>query len=275
MPRVSATSRSRTRSSSCPGRGGGQQRPGVVRAEALDGELRYAGEQVVLPRLADRQSQQDRLAHQPPRDHAEHLAGRLVQPLRVVDQHDERLFGCHLRKNAEHGQTDDEAIRRRTGGEAECHPQGLLLVRRHRLHLAEQRSAELVQRREGQLQLRLDTREPEDAAVGGPVRDVPQERGLADACLAAEDEHHALPAADPVEGVVQRLALAGAPAEVRRRSGHCATVGLVSGLRNLSLPPESLLVTNHDVVTDSPCEGAIGGRSSPRSAAGSRSRAGA
>jgi hypothetical protein len=98
-----------------------------------------------------------RIAHQPPRDHAEHLTGRLVQPLRVVDQHDERLLGRHLRKDVERGQTDDEAIRRRTGGEAECHPQGLLLVSWHRLQLAEQWSAELVERREGQLQLRLDT----------------------------------------------------------------------------------------------------------------------
>jgi hypothetical protein len=192
---------------------------------------------VVLARLADRQHQQDRLAHQPPRDHAEHLTGRVVQPLCVVHQHDERLFGRHLRKDVERGQTDHEAIRWRTCGEAERHPQGLLLVSWHRLQPTEEWSAELVERCEGQLQLRLDTGHPEDPAASGPLPDVPQERGLAYPCLAAEDEHHALPPADPVEAVVQHLALAGAPAEVRPRSGHCASVGVFSGLRNLSLPP--------------------------------------
>jgi hypothetical protein len=53
---------------------------------------------------------------------------------------------------------------------------------------------------------------------------------------AGENDYDALPAADLVERVVQHMALAGAPAEVRCRSTHCSTVGMLSDLRNLLTP---------------------------------------
>jgi hypothetical protein len=152
---------------------------------------------VLLVGLANRHDQQDRLREQPPGDHSQHLAGGLIQPVRVVDQADQRLLGGNLGHQAEHCQPNQEPVRCRTARQAQGHPQRLLLVLGYRLHLAEQRPAELVQGRERQLQLGLDPGDLDGAAAGGPVRDVAQERCLADPCLTAQDQHRTLATADP------------------------------------------------------------------------------
>ena len=158
--RVSATSRSRTRSSSWPGVAAVSSARASSGARPSTRQLRQAGEQPA-PAPVSRTARTSRTdsADQPPGDHAEHLAGRLVQPLRVVDQHDQRLLGCHVREHAR-----AQPGRRRSGPAADRRrgrgpPAGpASWCAGTALHLAEQWSAELVERRERQLQLRLDTR---------------------------------------------------------------------------------------------------------------------
>ena len=93
LPRVSATIRSRTRSSSRPGMTVAEQRAGVVlargpRAAAPGGRP----DRRCAARLAHREHDRHRLRQQPPRDEPEDLARGAVEPLRVVDEADQRLL---------------------------------------------------------------------------------------------------------------------------------------------------------------------------------------
>ncbi len=63
--------------------------------------------------------QPNRLRQQAPRHERERLDGHPVKPLRVVDDADERLVLGHVGQQAEDGQADQEAIRRRTCAHAE------------------------------------------------------------------------------------------------------------------------------------------------------------
>jgi hypothetical protein len=69
-----------------------------------------------------------------------------------------------------------------------------------------------VQSRERELHLGLDARSARDATPRRPLDDVLQQRGLADAGVAADDERAALARPNRIEQPVERPALA-APAE--------------------------------------------------------------
>ena len=89
-----------------------QQRPGLVVGQALDVQFRQSGQRVA--RLAGREHQADRIGGQPPGGEAQGLRRRLVQPRRVVDHADQRALPGHVAEQAEHGQPDQEPVRRRS-----------------------------------------------------------------------------------------------------------------------------------------------------------------
>ena len=132
-------------------------------------------------------------------------------------------MGGHVSQDPQHPQADDQPVRGRPGREPEGHPERLDLMIGNRAHLPEERPAEQVQRGERKLQLGLDSDDLDATATGGPMRDVLEQGGLADPRLAAEDNRVAPAAAHPVQGVVERLPLAGASAQVRRHGGHLVT----------------------------------------------------
>ncbi|GAA0907164.1 hypothetical protein GCM10009559_75770 [Pseudonocardia zijingensis] len=68
--------------------------------------------------------------------------------------------------------------------------------------------ADLVQRREGELHLGLDTGCPDDPASRGRAEDVLQERGLADTSFSADHQGPALPALDIGEELFEQRAFA-------------------------------------------------------------------
>jgi len=108
----------------------------------------------------------------------------VVKPLRVVHEDDERRRLGHLGKQAEDREGHEEALRRLATLQSERHPQSVLLRLRQRIELAQHRRAQLVQPGERQLHLGLHAGGARDAAAGGALRDVLQQRGLAYACLA-------------------------------------------------------------------------------------------
>ena len=67
------------------------------------------------------------LGHESARNKGEGLRGRLVEPLRVVDEADQGLLVAGHRQQAQHRQPDQEAIRRWTGTQAERGAEGGLL----------------------------------------------------------------------------------------------------------------------------------------------------
>ena len=83
----------------------------VVVAEPADDQLRQAGELVDVAGLAHGEHQRDPLGQQAPRHERQRLRGGPIEPLRVVDQADERLLLGHLGQQAQDRQADEEAVR--------------------------------------------------------------------------------------------------------------------------------------------------------------------
>ena len=214
LPRVSAMIRSRTRASSGPARAESSS----ARAWSV---LQPCYHQLGLPgqfgaRIAGREHQRDRVGGQPPRHEPERLLRGLVQPLLVVDQADQRLVSGHLGEQAEHGQPDQEPVRRRARGQAERGPQRIALRHRDPVEVIQHRGAQLMQPGEGQLHLRLHAGRPRYPASARPFGQVVQQHRLAHARVAAHHQHPALAGPDRVDQPVQHVALAVAVGQPRR-----------------------------------------------------------
>jgi hypothetical protein len=67
-----------------------------------------------MPERAE-QDERDPLSEEAAADETNDLRRGAVQPLRVVDDTDERLLLGDLREERERGKTDEEAVGRRTG----------------------------------------------------------------------------------------------------------------------------------------------------------------
>jgi hypothetical protein len=139
--------------------------------------------------LAQREHQPHPLRQQAPRHERERLDGHLVEPLRVVDDADERLLLAGVGQQAQNGQADQEAIRRGTGAHAERRVQRVALRDRQMPETAEHRRAQRVQAGERELHLGLGPCYPGDPASLRDSRQKPKQGGLADARLAAQDQH--------------------------------------------------------------------------------------
>ena len=174
------------------GYGGGEQRSRVVLGEPLERQARQGGKQLLVARFPDGEQQQDRLGQQPPAHESQDLARRLVEPLGIVDEADQRAFRGDLGEQAEHGEADDEPVRSVSDLQPERDAQRLLLRLRQRIEVAEHRPAELVHRRERHLQLGLDADDLRDPTAGRLASAVLHQRGLADPRLAAHHQHRAL-----------------------------------------------------------------------------------
>ena len=136
----------------------------------------------LVARVAHGEHDRHRLRQQAARDEPEDLSRGGVEPLRVVDEAEQRPFLGDVGQQAQRGQRDQEA-----GGvaglEAEGHSQGDLLRLGQRVEPPEHRRAEPVQPGERQLHLGLDPRDLRDPEARGLAGAVAQERRLADAGL--------------------------------------------------------------------------------------------
>ena len=182
----------------------------VARAVGVQTEIELA--------FAGREDQPDRVGGQPPGHEPQRLRRRLVQPLLVVDQADQRSFPGHLREQAQHGQPDQEPVRRRPGGQAERDPQRILLRHRQVPGAAQHRRAQLMQAREGQLHLRLHARRARHPAPARLPGHIVQQHRLAHARVAAHHQRPALATPDRIDEPAQRVAFA-APV---RQPGHAS-----------------------------------------------------
>jgi hypothetical protein len=90
----------------------------------------------------------------------------MIEALSVIDHTHERLLHGRLRKQAEDRQAHEESVRGRSVLEAEHGSEGLLLRARETTESIQHRRAHLMERRERQLRLRLDGRDPDRPAPG-------------------------------------------------------------------------------------------------------------
>ena len=130
--------------------------------------------------------------------------------------HTQRLLLGGVGQQAQDRQPDEEAIRRRSGAQAERRAQRVALRARQLLETAEHRRAQRVQAGEGELHLGLDARRPRDPASLRGRRQVPQQGGLADPRLAAQDQHPALARTHSRDESLQHVALADTVEQSRR-----------------------------------------------------------
>ena len=192
-----------------------QQRARIAIAQTLDHQLRQPVE--LIARLARHQHQRDRLRQQPPRHEHERLRRRPIKPLRVINHTQKRLLLGHLREQAQHRQPDQEPIRRVPRPQPERHAERVPLRGGKPVQPIQHRRAQLLQRRERELHLRLHTDRPHDPEPRrGPDRGL-QQRRLADPRLAAHHQHPALPTAHRLEQPLQRLALVAPVVQHLRR----------------------------------------------------------
>ena len=173
-------------------------------------ELRQAGERVA--ELARREDEHDPLGQEAASHEREHSRRGAVEPLRVVDDAQERLLLGGLRQQVEDREPDEERVRRPSGAEPERDLERLALRIGQALHELEARRAQLLQRREGELHLSLDPDRAGDAEVRRRLDRVLEQRGLADARLAVDHQHAAVTVARGLEQPLEHVALA-LPAE--------------------------------------------------------------
>jgi hypothetical protein len=121
----------------------------------------------------------------------------------------------HVGQHAQHGQPDQETIRRRPGAEAERGPQRLALRAREPIQAVQHRCQQLVQPRVGELHLRLDTRGARHPAARGVLDQVVQQRRLAHPRLTADHQRPALTSANGVDEPVQHLRFAVSTPQLR------------------------------------------------------------
>jgi hypothetical protein len=193
-----------------------QQQAGVLGGETAERELRQPVEHVRVGGLAQREDQAEPLRQQPARDEGQRLRRHAVEPLGVIDDADERPLLRDVGKQAEHCEADHEAIRRRTRYEPERRAQRVPLRAGESLETVEQRRAQRMQAGVRELHLGLDPGGAGDPAARRVRCDVLEQRCLAHARLAAEDEHPALAALHAADQPVQLLALTQAIDQPRR-----------------------------------------------------------
>ena len=207
-----------------PGQRRVQQRPRIILTQPLNYKFRQSRQ--VTGRDTGPEHQADRLGPQPPREEREDLRRGAVEPLLVIDDAHQRPFPGQLGQQAQGGQADQEPVRWRPGTEAERGPQRVALRRRETLQAVQHRRAQLVQYRERQLHLRLDTHRARHPAAGRLPGQVLQQRGLAHPGLAAHHESYGFHphAPPPAAGRARRIRRGGRSAPSlsppRQISGH-------------------------------------------------------
>ena len=143
--------------------------------------------------LADGEHHRDPLRLQPPRHERKRLRRGPIEPLRIVDEAHERSRSAASASRLRTAR----ATRKLFGGSAslqpERHTQRIPLRTGQPVQPVEHRRAQLMQPRERELHLRLNTRNPDDPTPQRPLGHVLQKRRLADPRLAAHHQHRALP----------------------------------------------------------------------------------
>ena len=114
--------------------------------------------------LAHREDERDPFRQQPAGDERERLRGDPVQPLRVIDEAQQRLLLRDVGQQAEHRQPDQETVRRLACAQTERRRQRIALRTGKSLEAIEERRAQLMQAGERELHLGLDARRARDPA---------------------------------------------------------------------------------------------------------------
>ena len=184
-----------------------------VREPGLVEIARHAG--------ADREEQDHRLHLQPSREERQHLGRRPVEPMRIVDDEQQRCPRRALGEHAEGRQTDQEGIGRIALGVAKSDVERPALRIRKVVQAIEERKQQPVEPPEGEPRLGLRRRRRHDrgASLVRPAPSRLEQSRLADSRLTTD--HQGAPAPlDLIDHPVEALQLRIAPEEPPPRRAH-------------------------------------------------------
>ena len=140
--------------------------------------------------ITDRDQQEDRVRLDPPGKERQHIGGRLIEPLSVVDQQQHGPLTSHVREQIERPHRDPELLGHDIVSEPERSVERRVLKRRQRRHVSTHRTKQLMQTRIGQMRLGLHAGRGQQPHVAFVRRlcGLRQQSGLADPRLAAENQ---------------------------------------------------------------------------------------
>jgi hypothetical protein len=147
--------------------------------------------------LAGGEHERDPLRQQAASDERKGPRRRMIQPMRVINNSQQRPLLSRLRQQAEDRQSDQERIRRGPRNESERDAKRLALRLRLRqtVQKLEERRTQLLNRCEREFHLRLDPGRPGDPELARGLNRVFEQRRFADARFAVHHQHDAAPAA--------------------------------------------------------------------------------
>jgi hypothetical protein len=178
----------------------GQQRARISIAQTTNLQLRQPAQ--LIARLARREQNPHRLSQKPSRRKRHRLCRSRVQPLRIIDNAEQRTLLRDLRQQARQRQTNQQSTRRGSHPKAKHRPERIALRTRQPGQTIQYRGAQLVKRRERHLHLRLHTHHPQHPDVRRRLDRVLQQRRLPNPRLTTHHKHAASPTPYPCK---QRL----------------------------------------------------------------------
>ena len=180
-------------------------------------------------RLAHREDQGDGLGGQAACDECERLRRGVVEPLRIIHHAHQRLLLGDVGQQAQKSQPDQEAVRGVADLQTERCAERVALWPGKAVEPTEERHTQLVQPGEREFHLGLDADRPGGTASGRASQQIAQQRRLADARLAAQDQRAAVAGPRAGQQLIQHLALITPTAQCRRPTtlgqaqDHCWT----------------------------------------------------
>jgi hypothetical protein len=203
------------------GHRGVQERRGIGVAQPPQHEFREPRERGLV--VADCEDHGHGFHREPACDELQRLRRRLVQPLGVIHDADERALLGNLRQQGQRRQPQEEAVRRAARPQSERSAEGFLLRRRQLVQPIQIGTAQLVQAGEHEFHLRLDARCPGHPASGCAFQQEVEQGGLADPRLSTQHQDLAAAGFRCRHEMAQPVALALSAPQAGPRAGHGLT----------------------------------------------------
>ena len=182
-------------------------------AEAVHRQGWEPGEDAVTDARPRRAHEGDPLGEESTGDEEDDLRGGVVEPLRIVDDTQERLPVVRdLGKQRQRGQPNQETVGRLARQQAKDCPERITLRGRQLIGVIQHRRAELVQSAVRELHLRLHPDRGRDPPACGALGDEVQQCALAGTCVAAKHDNSAPTSERVGQRSVKKLAL-GTPSK--------------------------------------------------------------
>jgi hypothetical protein len=187
--------------------------------QPADSELRQPLEVPLAARLARGEDEPDRHCTETARDERQRLCRGRVEPLRVVDDADQGSVFRDVGEQTQDREADAKPIRRIAVAHTERGAQRIALRVGKALDTIHERRAQLLQTRVGELHLGLDSGRSGDGAPRRVLRQILQQRTLANPGLPTQHQRPAQTPAHARYQLIQRRALAAPANQPPRGNG--------------------------------------------------------